>query len=157
MNRGFNFLKKFRFMNYLQPRVFETISLFVSSVNCCHAILSFCCYIFTFCFIVSILLSKIVNYQKKWSPENYFIMNILITEKNKTKQKGLRVYVSMHQTNSGSHPKFAFTPTFIFCSPMCSNNCVVVFFVKNYFSFREMIFLMQVTFFLKGRHWGWFP
>ena len=31
---------------------------------------------------------------------------------------------------AASHPKFAFTPTFIFCSPICSNNCGVVFLWK---------------------------
>ena len=46
----------------------------------------------------------------------------------------------MHQTNSGKSPKFVFSPTFIFCSPICPNNCGVVFFVKMYFSFREMSF-----------------
>ena len=29
-----------------------------------------------------------------------------------------------------SHPKFPFTPTFIFCSPICSNNCGVIFLWK---------------------------
>ena len=44
---------------------------------------------------------------------------------------------------AASHPKFAFTPTFIFCSPICSYKCGVVFFVKVYFSFREMIFFVR--------------
>ena len=50
-------------------------------------------------------------------------------------QKDLRATVSMHQTNSGKSrkfvesSKFAFTPTFIFCSPICPNNCGVVFFL----------------------------
>ena len=39
----------------------------------------------------------------------------------------LRANVSMHQTNSGKSTKFFFTPTFIFCSPICCNNCGVVF------------------------------
>ena len=46
-----------------------------------------------------------------------------------------------------SRPKFVFIPTFIFCSPICSNNCGVVFYIylyaKMYFSFREMIFLVR--------------
>ena len=42
----------------------NNITLF-SSVNSCHAMISFCCYIFTFCFIVPILLSKHVNYRQK--------------------------------------------------------------------------------------------
>ena len=39
----------------------------------------------------------------------------------------LRANASMHQTNSDKSPKFVFTPTFIFCSPICSNNCGVGF------------------------------
>ena len=39
----------------------------------------------------------------------------------------LRANVSMHETNSGKSPRFVFTPTVIFCSPICSNNCGVVF------------------------------
>ena len=39
----------------------------------------------------------------------------------------------MHQTNSGKSRKFAFTPTFIFCSPICPDN----------FSFREMNFFVR--------------
>ena len=39
---------------------------------------------------------------------------------------------------SASHPKFAFSPTFIFSSPICPNKCS--FLGKIYFSFREMIF-----------------
>ena len=38
----------------------------------------------------------------------------------------LRASVSVHQTNSGKSPKFVYPPTFIFCSPICSNNCGVV-------------------------------
>ena len=55
----------------------------------------------------------------------------------------LRANVSMHQTNSGKSLKFVFPPTFIFCSPIGSNNCGVVFFVKIYFSFREMPFFVR--------------
>ena len=55
----------------------------------------------------------------------------------------LRANVSMHQTNSGNSPKFVFPPTFIFCSPICSNDCGAVFFVKIYFSFREIIFFVR--------------
>ena len=49
----------------------------------------------------------------------------------------------MHQTNSGKSPKFLFSPTFVFCSPICSYNCGVVFLVKIYLSFREIIFLFR--------------
>ena len=49
----------------------------------------------------------------------------------------------MHQTNSGKSPKFVFSPTFIFCSPICPNNCGVVFFLKIYFSFGEMSFFVR--------------
>ena len=54
----------------------------------------------------------------------------------------LRANVNMHQKNRASHPKFPFTPTFTFCSPICPNNCGVVFFVTVYFSFWEIIFLV---------------
>ena len=49
------------------------------------------------------------------------------------------------QANSSllEYKSIAFTPTFIFCSPICTNNCGVVFFVKRYFSFREMIFFVH--------------
>ena len=45
-----------------------------------------------------------------------------------------------------NHPKFAFTPTFIFCSPICPDNCGVVFFffVKIHFSFQEIIFFVRL-------------
>ena len=39
----------------------------------------------------------------------------------------LRANVSIHRTNSCKSPKFVFTPTFIFCSPICFNNCRAVF------------------------------
>ena len=39
-----------------------------------------------------------------------------------------------------SRPKFSFTPTFIFCSPIRAYDFGVGFCVKIYFSFREMIF-----------------
>ena len=42
----------------------------------------------------------------------------------------LRANVSMHQTNSGKLLKFVFSPIFIFCSPICPNNCGVVFLRK---------------------------
>ena len=48
----------------------------------------------------------------------------------------LRAKVSMHQTNSGKSPKFVFSLTFIFCSPICSNN-------NSYFSFREIIVFVR--------------
>ena len=43
-----------------------------------------------------------------------------------------------------SRLKFVFTPTFIFCSPICFNNCGVVFFVKIYFNFLEMTFFVRL-------------
>ena len=55
----------------------------------------------------------------------------------------LRANISMHQTSSGKSPNFFFTPTFIFCSTICSNNCGIVFFVKINFSFREIIFFVR--------------
>ena len=41
---------------------------------------------------------------------------------------------------AASHPKFAFTPTFIFCSPICSNNCGVVFLWKYILVFEKWFF-----------------
>ena len=55
---------------------------------------------------------------------------------------GLRFTLFSLGEDVASRPKFDFTPTFIFCSPICPNNCGVVFFVKIYFSFREIIFLV---------------
>ena len=49
----------------------------------------------------------------------------------------------MNQTNSGKSAGFVFPPTLIFCNPICSNDCGVFFFVKLYFSFREIIFFVQ--------------
>ena len=62
----------------------------------------------------------------------------------------------MHQTNSGKSPKFILSPTFIFCSPICPNNCGVFFFCGKYilvfekyvFSFDRsnlQIFTLNVT------------
>ena len=53
--------------------------------------------------------------------------------------------VSIHQTNlkyCGKSAKIHFH--FYFCSPICSNSCGVVFFVKIYFSFREMTLFVQL-------------
>ena len=36
-----------------------------------------------------------------------------------------------------SQPKFIFTSTLIFCSPICSNSCGVVFFCENIFKFSR--------------------
>ena len=52
----------------------------------------------------------------------------------------LRANVNMHQTNSGKSPKFVFSPTFIFCSPICSNNCGVVFLWKYILVFEKWLF-----------------
>ena len=61
----------------------------------------------------------------------------------------------MHQKKSGKSPKFAFTPTFIFCSPVCPDNCDEVFlrkyilvFEKWFFSFdcsNMQIFTVNIT------------
>ena len=41
----------------------------------------------------------------------------------------------------GKSLKIRFTPTFIFCSPICPNNYGVVFYYKKtYFILREIIF-----------------
>ena len=56
---------------------------------------------------------------------------------------------------AASHAKFAFTPIFVFCSPICPDNCGVVFlwkyilvFVKWFFSFDRsnmQIFTVNIT------------
>ena len=56
--------------------------------------------------------------------------------------KHLRANVSMHQTNSGKSTKFVFTPTFLFCSPICSNNCGVVFLQKFILVFEKWFFFL---------------
>ena len=64
-----------------------------------------------------------------------FIINIL--------QNFLRENVSVHRTNWNiveSRPKFVFTPTFIFCSPICSNNFGVVFLWKYVSVFENWFF-----------------
>ena len=39
-----------------------------------------------------------------------------------------------------SRPKFVFSPTFIFCSPICSSNCGVVFLWKYILVFEKWLF-----------------
>ena len=41
---------------------------------------------------------------------------------------------------AASHPKSTFTPTFIFCSPICPNNCGVVFLRKYVLVFEKLYF-----------------
>ena len=41
---------------------------------------------------------------------------------------------------AASHLKFPFTPTFMFCSPICSDNCGVVFLWKNNSVFAKWFF-----------------
>ena len=52
-----------------------------------------------------------------------------------------------------SRSKFVFTPSFIFCSLICSNNGDVVFFVKIYFSFRELTFFYSTAQIRKFSPW----
>ena len=46
----------------------------------------------------------------------------------------------MHHTNSGKSPKFVFSPTFTHCSPICPNNCGVVFLGKYILVFEKWVF-----------------
>ena len=39
-----------------------------------------------------------------------------------------------------SRPKFVFSPTFIFCCPICSNNCGIVFLRKYILVFEKWLF-----------------
>ena len=55
----------------------------------------------------------------------------------------LRANVNMHQTNSGKSPKFVFSPTFIFCIPICSNNCGVFFLWKYILVFEKWFFVVR--------------
>ena len=64
------------------------------------------------------------KYSPQVCPQGYFLQFI----SSLFSLKKLRANVSMHQRNSGKSPKFVFTPTFILCSPICSNNCGVIFF-----------------------------
>ena len=41
---------------------------------------------------------------------------------------------------AASRPKFVFPPTFMFCSPICSNNCGVVFLWKYILVFEKWFF-----------------
>ena len=46
----------------------------------------------------------------------------------------------MHQTNSDKSLKFVFSPIFIFCSPICPNNCGVVFLRKYMLVSEKWVF-----------------
>ena len=53
----------------------------------------------------------------------------------------LREDVSIHRTNlKFCGPKFVFSATFIFCSPICSNDCGVVFLWKYILVFEKWLF-----------------
>ena len=56
--------------------------------------------------------------------------------------KNLRANVSMHQANSGKSPKFVFTPTFIFFSPiflkMLHSNLLSSFLQKTFSSLKTL-------------------
>ena len=49
-----------------------------------------------------------------------------------------------NRQTAASHSKFAFTLTFIFCSPICPNNCDVVFLWKYSLAF-EKLFTVNIT------------
>ena len=51
--------------------------------------------------------------------------------------------VSIFQQSNYERASVAQTPNFIFCSPISPDNCGAVFFVKIYFSFLEMTFLVR--------------
>ena len=52
----------------------------------------------------------------------------------------LRANVKMHKKNSGKSPKFIFSPTFIFRSPICPSNCGVFFLWKYILVFEKLVF-----------------
>ena len=86
-------------MNYLQPGVFETISLFVSSVNCYHAMISLCCYIFTFCLHCFNSSFKNCKLSKNVKPIKLLFDKCFHKRENKTKQKGFKTTETRKETN----------------------------------------------------------
>ena len=54
---------------------------------------------------------------------------------------------------SASHPKFAFSPTFIFYSPICPNNCGVVFLRKYILVFEKWFFFRSTAQIYKFSPW----
>ena len=57
----------------------------------------------------------------------------------------LRANVNVHQTNSGKSLKFVFSPTLIFCSPICPDNCGVVFCEDKAISYLHLATLSSVA------------
>ena len=55
----------------------------------------------------------------------------------------LRADVTCIRQTKASHPKFAFTPTFKFCNPICSYNCGVVFSWKYILVFEKWLFFVR--------------
>ena len=65
-------------------------------------------------------------------------------------QKGcnLREDISIHRTNlkyCGKSPKIRFTPTFIFCSPICPNICAVLVLWKYILDFEKWFFSFDLS------------
>ena len=70
--------------------------------------------------------------------------------------KALREDVNILRTNLkyfGKSPKIRFLSYCMFFSPICPNNCSVVFFVKIYFSFWEIIFFRSTAQICKFLPW----
>ena len=67
----------------------------------------------------------------------------------------LREDVRIQRTNlkyCGKSPKFFFTPNFIFCSPICSNNCGVVFLRKYILVFEKWLFFVRLLKYANFHH-----
>ena len=54
-----------------------------------------------------------------------------------------RADVNIHQTNSSEPFKFVFSPTLVFCSPICPDTCGVIFFVKIYIICEKLVFSLD--------------
>ena len=65
----------------------------------------------------------------------------------------LRADVTFIRQTAASHPKFAFTPAFNFCSPICSYNWVVVFSWKYILVFEILLFFCSTAQICKFSPW----
>ena len=99
---------------------------------------------FSFCNGMSILREEIASVCTSVLSYNLYSSSLIMQGIAKDIVENiLRANVSMYQTNSGKSPKFVSTSTFIFCSPLCSNNCGVVFLRKYIFVFEKWLFSFE--------------
>ena len=101
------------------------------------------------------LWSTHVSVQLVYLIYKYSIFNIY-TAKSHHKESNAEVcqYFPAIQLREGvSSSKFVFTPTFIFCSPICLNNCGAVFFCENIFQFSRNDFSLSIAKICKFSPW----